>query len=503
MPIIEVNGKVLEFPDNLSPEELNKAVSSAAKQMGDSSSEGSGTFGFDNIKKAAKFAGGTIGGPIGAFVAGKATDKAKEVVDDPRGAALGVVDTLPMAGAVAGALGGSGLASVPLSALGAAGGQAFKQLGRRALGEDPTPGVSIPFTDKKIPDIPGISKEASDIVTEGTVEAAIQGLGLGAVKGWKQLAKGMEGLQKTAAGSAFGGIKTVLNKIRGGSEAFKDSAVAMQNKGAFGPFTSPEVMLDNVEVIAETAGKKIGSTLQSIDDAGVLKVKASNVAKSVYNDLKKGFDAGYSKRLNREAAKVAETIMGYGDEIKLKQLQEIKKVIDPGKWGDVQMASMGEDAEKIFKIRQRAVAKLGKIIEEGVEVAERGFSSAPTGRKLIGNGSQQKLSKSMFEDYKNAKNVFADAENIKTGLDDKIKRTEGKQFLGLGEIGSTIGALSEALSGDPRGAAKWLLTAAGIKYLRSFGPQQGAMLFKVLKNSSIPEAALTAIVQKVRSKETN
>ena len=148
-------------------------------------------------------------------------------------------------------------------------------------------------------------------------------------------------------------------------------------------------------------------------------------------------------------------------------------------------------------------AKLGKIIEEGVEVAERGFSSAPTGRKLIGNGSQQKLSKSMFEDYKNAKNVFADAENIKTGLDDKIKRTEGKQFLGLGEIGSTIGALSEALSGDPRGAAKWLLTAAGIKYLRSFGPQQGAMLFKVLKNSSIPEAALTAIVQKVRSKETN
>ena len=133
------------------------------------------------------------------------------------------------------------------------------------------------------------------------MEAAIQGLGLGAVKGWKQLAKGMEGLQKTAAGSAFGGIKTVLNKIRGGSEAFKDSAVAMQNKGAFGPFTSPEVMLDNVEVIAETAGKKIGSTLQSIDDAGVLKVKASNVAKSVYNDLKKGFDAGYSKRLNREA----------------------------------------------------------------------------------------------------------------------------------------------------------------------------------------------------------
>ena len=502
MPIIEVNGQSLEFPDNLSPDDLNKAVSSAAEQIGDSTNGGAGSPVFDNIKKAAGFVGGTIGGPIGGFVAGKAVDKAKEVVDDPRGSALGVVDTLPAVGAVSGALAGSGLASVPLGALGAAGGQAFKQLGRRALGEDPTPGVSIPFSDKKVPDIPGIPKEASDIVTEGAMEAAIQGLGLGVAKGWKQLAKGMEGLQKTAAGSAFGGIKTVLNKIRGGSEAFKDSAVAMQNKGVFGPFTSPEVMLDNVDVVAKTAGEKIGSTLKSIDDAGVLKVKASNVAKSVYNDLKQGFDAGYSKRLNREAAKVAETIMGYGDEIKLKQLQDIKKVIDPGKWGDVQMASMGEDAEKIFKIRQRAVAKIGKIIEDGVDVAERGFNSPPSGRKMLGDGSPPKLNKGMFEDYKNAKKVFADAENIKRGLEDKIDRSS-KMFLGLGELGSSIGALSEAISGDPRGAAKWLITAAGIKYLRSFGPQQGAMLFKVLKNSSIPEAALTAIVQKVRSKDSN
>ena len=281
MPTIEVNGQVLEFPDNLSPDELNKAVSSAAKQIGNPSATGSENSTLDKVKKAADFVGGTIGGPIGGYLAKKGVDKISEIADDPRGAALGVLNNLPAAGAVSGALAGSGLASVPLGALGAAGGQAFKQLGRRALGEEPTTGVPIPFSDKKIPSIPGISKEASDIVTEGAMEAAIQGLGLGVAKGWKQLAKGMEGLQRTAAGSAFGGIKTVLNKIRGGSEAFKDSAVAMQNRGAFGPFTSPEVMLDNIDVVAKTAGEKIGSTLQSIDDAGVLKVKASNVAKSV------------------------------------------------------------------------------------------------------------------------------------------------------------------------------------------------------------------------------
>ena len=40
MPIIEVNGKGLEFPDNLSPDDLNKAVSSAAEQIGDSTNGG-------------------------------------------------------------------------------------------------------------------------------------------------------------------------------------------------------------------------------------------------------------------------------------------------------------------------------------------------------------------------------------------------------------------------------------------------------------------------------
>jgi hypothetical protein len=38
--------------------------------------------------------------------------------------------------------------------------------------------------------------------------------------------------------------------------------VAMQDKGVFGPFTSPEVMRDNVDVVArKVAGEKIGSTL--------------------------------------------------------------------------------------------------------------------------------------------------------------------------------------------------------------------------------------------------
>jgi hypothetical protein len=163
MPIYTVKdnetGKTLDLKGDSPPTEAELQEIFASFKQDNST--------FDNIKKAADFVGGTIGGPIGGFLAGKAVDKAKEVVDDPRGAALGVVDTLPAVGAVSGALVGSGLASVPLGALGAAGGQAFKQLGRRALGEDPTPGVSIPFSDKKVPDIPGIPKEASDIVSGG------------------------------------------------------------------------------------------------------------------------------------------------------------------------------------------------------------------------------------------------------------------------------------------------------------------------------------------------
>jgi len=175
MPIIEVNGQGLEFPDNLSPEELNKAVSSAAKQMGDSSSGGSGTFGFDNIKKAAKFAGGTIGGPIGAFIAGKATDKAKEVVDDPRGAVLSASGNLPALGGMAGMVSGAGAMSAPLAIAGAGLGEAANQTIRRVMGEDPTPPVE--FFGKQIPRIPFIGDEASNIVQQSGINAAFEGVG--------------------------------------------------------------------------------------------------------------------------------------------------------------------------------------------------------------------------------------------------------------------------------------------------------------------------------------
>lgn len=447
--------------------------------------------------KIAAGAGEAFLGPFGTM-SRKAIEKGVQLATDPRGTVFEALDVLPAAGAIAGGLAGSGIASVPLSGLGAAGGEAYRQLGRRAMGEEPAPPKNIPFTSRPIPKIPTLSKESSNIVTEGATTAATQMLGLGAVKTWDQMAKMSKSLQKIAANSAMGGMKNVFNRTRGGANAFGESAVAMQEKGAFGAFTSPEKALENVNVIKEEAGKKLGETLQMIDDAGALRVNAKKVADKISGDLRKGFDTGYAKALNKTANKIAATIEGYGDEITLKQLHDIKKTVDPGKWGDSQMVSLGEDAKKIFKMRQKAVGKLGAIIDDAVDVASGEMAGGNLKNlaipgKEIPKSAKPVIGKDIASLYKDAKTTFANADNVSVGLADKVARLQGKQALGFGELGSLGGALSQIFSGDMGAAAAWLATAAGIKYLRSFGPQQGAMIFKALSNSSIPESTLMAI----------
>lgn len=447
--------------------------------------------------KIAADAGEAFLGPFGTM-SRKAIEKGDQLANDPRGTVLEALDTLPAAGAIAGGLAGLGIASVPLSGLGAAGGEAYRQLGRRAIGAEPVVQKDIPFSNKQMPTIPKLSKEASNIATEGVATAATQMLGLGAVKTWSQMAKASKSLQKIAANSAMGGMKNVFNRTRGGAQAFGESSVAMQEKGAFGAFTSPEKALENVNVIKEEAGKKLGETLQMIDDAGALRVNAKKVADKISGDLRKGFDTGYARALNKTANKIAATIEGYGDEITLKQLHDIKKTVDPGKWGDSQTVSLGEDAKKIFKMRQKAVGKLGAIIDDAVEVAG-GATPGSTLKSLAIPGEQTPqnvkpvIGKDISNLYKDAKTTYANADNVSVGLTDKVARLQGKQALGFGELGSLGGALSQIFSGDMGAAAAWLATAAGIKYLRSFGPQQGAMIFKALSNASIPESTLLAI----------
>lgn len=118
----------------------------------------------------------------------------REMFSKNPGAAL---DQLPMAGAVAGGLAGAGAGSIPLAGIGAAGGEAFRQIGKRALGL-PAPETS--------------GKAALDIGIQGAVGAVSEGLGQAVTYGAKAAAPYVapvgRGLGKVGAkiGEFFSGV---------------------------------------------------------------------------------------------------------------------------------------------------------------------------------------------------------------------------------------------------------------------------------------------------------
>lgn len=134
----------------------------------------------DQAKELGLSALGSLGSVINPL-APIAMKVGKYVANDPRKAVLQAADYLPAAGAVALPLGAaltSGGVSIPasaaLSGLGAAGGEGFKQIIRRSMGEEAAPPVanSVPFTQGNLPRIPMVSPEVSNLITQGGVGVA-------------------------------------------------------------------------------------------------------------------------------------------------------------------------------------------------------------------------------------------------------------------------------------------------------------------------------------------
>lgn len=131
MPRVDINGKIVDFPDNLTPDQLQQAVASAAQQMKSVESTS------PNEKSILR-------------------SGAEKFIKSP---------ALPIIGGTIGAVGGAGLMSIPFAGLGAAAGESYRQLGARKLGL-PVPKTSL--------------EAAKTIGGEALSGAAGQGLTMGA-----------------------------------------------------------------------------------------------------------------------------------------------------------------------------------------------------------------------------------------------------------------------------------------------------------------------------------
>ncbi len=103
------------------------------------------------------------------------------VAQNPKQAVLQAADYMPAAGGIALPVvagitsGGMSIpASAALSGLGMAGGEGYKQIIRRGMGEEPAPPIPnpVPFTKGNLPRIPMVSPEVSNLVTQGGVGVA-------------------------------------------------------------------------------------------------------------------------------------------------------------------------------------------------------------------------------------------------------------------------------------------------------------------------------------------
>ena len=130
------------------------------------------------------------------------------VAQNPKQAVLQAADYMPAAGGIAlPVLAGlvSGGMSIPasaaLSGLGMAGGEGYKQVIRRSLGEEPAPPIPnpVPFTKGNLPRIPMVYPEVSNLATQGAIGVATDLIGPVVSKGYKLVKNPIVPVGKTVA----------------------------------------------------------------------------------------------------------------------------------------------------------------------------------------------------------------------------------------------------------------------------------------------------------------
>lgn len=224
MPTIDVKGHLIDFPENLSPDELNKAVGSAADQLPDT-----------------------------------VTPEGKSLL---RRAAESVVksSTLPIAGGVIGGLLGAelGPGAIGTATIGGAAGESYRQMAARSLGID-APATSM--------------EAAKKIGEEGVVQGAGEALGSFVLN---PAAKAVGRLVKKPAGDLF----QIITKIKP-----EDAATLFKNPKAVLP--SAWTKAQNAWKEAATkAGIDINDASPAIINA--LKTDAKNTVFSTFERLGNG-----------------------------------------------------------------------------------------------------------------------------------------------------------------------------------------------------------------------
>ena len=351
--------------------------------------------------------------------------------------ATSVIDSpaIPIASGIVGSIIGTPMVG---GAIGAAGGEAARQLGKRALESG---SVSQFFTDPNI-GLPS-GQAALNIGMEGVSSIGGDIVGQGVVKGAKYLAL-------PAARRALGFASRFL-KTEGARESANRAARVALEKDIIPILGSPQVAFDNASRLAKSVGSRIGNVLKNIDFYKIAP-DAEYEMNVLRRKLNKGTDRGLFTGANAVIDDVKETIVSmYGKGLSAKDYNDAKNILAS------KINFFTDNASQ--RVNKRVVGQMAETIRSSV-------------RKLVPES---------FEEFIKNQRLFNAAELMKKALNDELGKQMGNR---VPSLASTASAAARLTAGDVPGAlgsiglveaAQRRGTGIAARGLKTIGDRPGAV----------------------------
>ena len=216
--------------------------------------------------------------------------------------------------------------------------------------------------------------------------------------------------------------------------------------------SNAQTMLDRAQALSDQAGKKIGSILTKLDDAGIQAVDSDDIVNTIVQQLDSGKTGGVYTNRRKVIQEVVDTVNAHGGgKLSFNSAQELKNTLK-----DVADLGVESDAFRANMFK-RAYGIVRNKIDDGVELAE----------SFLG----PKESK-IFREYVNNKAIYGKAKEATKALVNKLSSELGNNVVGLRETIVGAEALGHLATGNQAKAAQAIKTGAVAVGLKTGGKIQ-------------------------------
>jgi hypothetical protein len=326
----------------------------------------------------------------------------------------------------------------------------------------------------------GFGESKGDLADVATDTALGGGLGAAGGKIGEKVGQSLPKIARKAGSKALGFIQTPLKKA-GGVEKVERAVDTLLDEGSvIKPWRGAESMAKRLDVLENVSGKKIGSILKQMDDAGIQAVKPMNILETIQNTEVRG--------LGKTIAEVAEDSPEVARELKtVASWLEKRAAADGG-------ATTFAEAQYIKRLIGKstdwtASEASGNIGNQTKKLMYGAVNDAMD--KSLGEAAEQVGDPALRAEFLQAKELFGAASTAKVGINKQLARQAGNKLFGLtdqilggGGVGATL------VTRDPETA----ITAAGLllskKLAEKYGWQTLATGARAL--GKVPQSALGA-----------